>query len=191
MTRETLLRLDKDSPHFILQELTKRKEATPDMDHMRANVNYELVFVYGTLKQGFHNHSVLHKSAKYLGVARTYRHEFEMEDTGGFPVVHRVKETEGNYIYGEVYAVTPENVMSLDRLEGNGVMYEREKVQVKFLDQKMENASVGTVHALRKAYIYIGVPTYWQGRNLDKIGISMLEDVSQPAGLVYKGRLAA
>jgi gamma-glutamylaminecyclotransferase len=84
-----------------------------------------LVFVYGSLKQGFGNHHLL-KNAHYLGAFETVaRHK--MISLGAFPGViwcggdHTIK--------GEVYDVIDENDrIALDNLEGYPTFYTKERI---------------------------------------------------------------
>ena len=84
-----------------------------------------LVFVYGSLKQGFGNHWLL-KNAKYLGACETVsRHK--MISLGAFPGViwyggeHTIK--------GEVYDVKDVNDrIALDNLEGYPTFYTKQRI---------------------------------------------------------------
>ena len=80
------------------------------------------VFVYGSLRQGFHNHYLLEKSEQLYDdavIAGT------MASLGGFPCV----TTNGNnQIHGEIYSVDDETLARLDRLEGHPSIYCREIV---------------------------------------------------------------
>lgn len=90
-----------------------------------------LVFVYGSLKRGFHNHRLLENS-KFLGPAKTTA-EYEMFPLAGgaFPVI-----VPGNYaINGELYEVDETTLKLLDRLESNGSMYQREVTDIPSHDQ--------------------------------------------------------
>lgn len=107
-------------------------------------MNPQLVFVYGTLKKGNHNHHLIAK-ANYCGKAHTTKSEYQMYHLGGFPGV-----TKGDrVIYGEVYMVNEDVMKSLDRLEGHPSFYERILVPVGIYgDKKGEETST-------KAWIYI------------------------------------
>jgi len=94
------------------------------------------VFVYGSLKQGFHNYHLLQVAGvRHMGemgetaCAATARAEFAMMDLGSYPGVCRV-EHGGIAIHGEVYMVTDEVLARLDRLEGHPNYYRREPVEV-------------------------------------------------------------
>lgn len=83
-----------------------------------------LVFVYGSLKQGFGNHSLLADSTK-LGTHVTPP-EYSMYSLGAYPYVKV-----GGYtaIHGEVYEVDDETMGDLDRLEGVPVFYNRHPIK--------------------------------------------------------------
>lgn len=88
------------------------------------------LLVYGTLKKGHCNHSIL-KGATYLGEGTTAP-AFTMLHLGGFPGVIPVGETA---IHGEVYELPTgkEGVAMrdrLDRLEGHPSFYERLPIEV-------------------------------------------------------------
>jgi gamma-glutamylaminecyclotransferase len=86
-----------------------------------------LVFVYGTLKKGFHNHDIImDDTTHFLGKAYTAP-EYDMVSLGGFPGVLK----DGKYrIEGEVYRVNETTLRMLDRLERNGQLYSREKIRL-------------------------------------------------------------
>lgn len=83
------------------------------------------VFVYGSLKQGFYNHSVLY-GATYLGDHNTDK-EFKMLDLGSYPAVVNSPEC-GFSIYGEVYEVDQEGLDRLDHLEEYPAYYNRKTI---------------------------------------------------------------
>mgnify|MGYP003118892828 FL=1 len=85
------------------------------------------VFVYGTLKKGFHNHPLIERG-EYMGDAYTCE-EYSMLicTMTGIPFV--VKEE--NYpIVGEVYSVDKKTFNDLDRLEGHPTFYRRELIDI-------------------------------------------------------------
>ena len=80
------------------------------------------VFVYGSLKKGFHNHRVLGDSEF---VCTDILSGYSLVDLGSFPMA--LPNPDG-CILGEVYYVTPETLEALDRLESEGSFYKREVV---------------------------------------------------------------
>ncbi len=84
-----------------------------------------LVFVYGTLKQGFHNHYILEDS-EFLGSGFTVEKCAMYEN--GIPYI--VKDEAISRIQGEIYSVDNETLEILDRLERHPEWYCREEVDV-------------------------------------------------------------
>lgn len=100
----------------------------------------ELVFVYGTLKKGFGNHSLLNDST-FLGEAILEDPALKLVDLGFCPAVVRVPNTEnlcGSGVAGELYSVNNKTFLQLDILEGNGVLYARERFQVTYYCHETE-----------------------------------------------------
>jgi len=111
------------------------------------------IFVYGTLKRGLPNHSLL-QSSRYLGPAiTTERYRMIASE---FPVL--LSQGSGQTVKGELYEVDTETRNRLDRLErvrddGNG-SYERRATDVHYWNGDKLLASL--------AEIYIGNPARWQ-----------------------------
>lgn len=85
------------------------------------------LFVYGTLKRGYGNNSLL-KGAKFLGTDKTYPMYdiFPCSEMGGYPILK-----EGIFsIKGEVFDVSNEILARCDKLEGHPNFYERRGVSL-------------------------------------------------------------
>lgn len=107
----------------------------------------QLVFVYGSLKKGYGNHSVMERSAGRLLGEATLPPRYKLFSLGGFPGVVEVDE-DGNELHGEVYEV--ERMNSLDALEGHPEFYRR----------KLVNTEYG------EAWVYL-LPDHWlDGRDI-------------------------
>lgn len=87
---------------------------------------YSTVFVYGTLKRGFHNHVYL-KGANYLGTGKTVE-KYAMVVDRGLPFV--IKKQKISHIIGELYSVNLHLLDNLDRLEGHPTWYRREEIKI-------------------------------------------------------------
>jgi gamma-glutamylaminecyclotransferase len=88
-----------------------------------------LVFVYGTLRKGWHNHRhyLDCTGAKFIGEGRTLgKHRMV---AAGVPFV--AKHGGEHTILGELYEVNDEVLENLDRLEGHPSFYCREKELVR------------------------------------------------------------
>ena len=101
-----------------------------------------LVFVYGTLKQGFSNHYYL-SGSKFLGTGRT-KEKYAMY-VSGIPFV--IMSEPISPIQGELYQVDDITLAKLDSLEGHPGWYRREKVDVCLYDDCSQDN-------VRQAWIY-------------------------------------
>lgn len=95
--------------------------------HLQQDINKtNLIFVYGTLMRGYHNHPYI-QDGKFLSKALTTE-QYQMT-ASGIPFVNKLIPT--SRIVGELYQV--DNVMTLhglDALEGHPHGYCREIIQV-------------------------------------------------------------
>ncbi len=102
----------------------------------------ELLFVYGSLKKGFDNHSLISHHAKRLGKALTIKKFGMYEDSfGNYPYLINAPFYR---IHGELYEIPREDLLEkIDAFEGAPDYYQREKILVK------------THHGVQRAYVYI------------------------------------
>jgi len=86
------------------------------------------IFVYGTLKKGFHNHDLL-ENAEFVCEATT-KEKYPMVNTEEhFPYLIDDKGI-GHLIQGEVYRIDETILAMLDILEGYPEHYDRQQIQV-------------------------------------------------------------
>ena len=90
------------------------------------------IFVYGTLKQGHGNHSVMPVESEFKGLGS---YDGKMVSLGGFPGV--IKDSTG-ITNGEVWEVP--FIEGIDMLEGNGSFYTREEKAIEMEDGSVEQA---------------------------------------------------
>lgn len=109
--------------------------------------NQHLVFVYGSLKNGYGNYEYHLSESEFVGEGFTLHAAYDMESLGGFPGVRKNGDC---FIQGELYNVNDETFKNLDRLEGNGSLYLREETEVVTQD--------GEVH---KAWMYFFLRPPW------------------------------
>ena len=84
------------------------------------------VFVYGTLKKGFGNHGFLNNS-EFISKVKTVSKSYDLVNLGNFPALIKG----GSYdVYGELYSIDSTTLRNLDYLEGNTVLYTRDKISV-------------------------------------------------------------
>lgn len=84
-----------------------------------------LIFVYGTLKQGFQNHHLLH-GGYFLGTG----HTVEQYAMFKHAVPYVIKGRPLTQIYGELFSIHQSILETLDLFEGNPVWNFREQVEV-------------------------------------------------------------
>ena len=87
-------------------------------------MNNHLLFVYGSLKKGEIFHEGYLSTAQFLG---KYKTKGALLDIGNFPGFVRIGD---GYVYGELYSITTDDLMSIDMLEAEGFMYRRVKVSL-------------------------------------------------------------
>lgn len=121
-----------------------------------------LAFVYGTLKKGFYNHRLLEKS-RFMGAAVVKG--YQMYDLGSFP---GIKESDPEkMIEGEVYEIDQKTLEALDRLEGEGSLYDR-KETVAYMDDG--TAAVELYVFKRKIERdWMAIGSRWEGRKLNDL----------------------
>lgn len=85
------------------------------------------LFVYGTLKQGFHNHHVLGDNAKYISEGVVFG--LRLHEGPGFPYAFKTNDYTNTTI-GEVYEIDDVSFARCDRLEGYPRHYTRSMVEV-------------------------------------------------------------
>ena len=106
-------------------------------------MNYTDIFVYGTLRRGFHNHKLL-STSEYLGTAKTVE-KFTMFSRG-IPFVSRSKKL--CQITGELYRVSDSVLSSVDSLESyypdspESSWYQRQEIDLITSDGSQKRAYI-------------------------------------------------
>ncbi len=106
----TLLCLLKDSLFVLIQDITFS------------------LFVYGTLKKGFHNHPYLANS-KFISTAKTAKKYPMIQTNPAFPYLI-YQSGKGHQIHGEVYTIDYKTLLEIDALEGCPTHYKRDVIEV-------------------------------------------------------------
>lgn len=106
-----------------------------------------LVFVYGTLKKGFHNHGLLEES-EYEGPGKVPGHLYVV----GLPYY---KKADDGVVYGELYRVDDNTLARLDRLEG----YNEHNPERSFYNRIEVDTAIGDnegyyIEGYDKAFVY-------------------------------------
>jgi len=143
-------------------ELKEIAKWTHDVPYLNQFDNH-YVFVYGSLKRGQKRGDLLTKSSKtkFCGIGVTESQEYEMllhvnEDTrDNFPVIfENISKTRNAKVKGELWLVPTDVLLHMDKLEGNGYLYDRTWTTIQ----------VGTerVHS----FIYEGIKSFWKYQDL-------------------------
>lgn len=107
------------------------------------------IFVYGTLKRGFHNHKCLGDSKFLTGAVLM---DFEVYDLPyGFP---GIKPKNGRGVFGEIYEVSEEQLPRVDMLEG----YREDSPQTSMY-LRIKAVALTDDDTLEEVYTYM-----WNGR---------------------------
>lgn len=141
-----------------------KNSATPDAIDLDNHL-YHFIFIYGSLKEGFGNHPFLKDGFSYkVGEVLTVRDDFRMfglasVPSSNFPIVLAgdsfvKRKTEGQ-IHGELYLTHTKTIMELDKLESNGLAYNRTLIRV--TTPHLETRTFD-------AWMYIGDNDYWHAR---------------------------
>ena len=85
------------------------------------------VAVYGTLRPKSHNNGLL-RDAKHLGTGKTVN-KYRL-GARYIPFVSQVEKEDTNNVVIDLYEVTAEELVRLDRLENNPNWYKREEIPV-------------------------------------------------------------
>ena len=88
------------------------------------------VFVYGSLKRGFYNHSLLgHYNSDFVGSGKT-KEKYKMFSLGNFPAIK--PDSSGQCVIGEVFMVNEKCLKLLDDLEATPDFYKRNTATISF-----------------------------------------------------------
>ncbi|GLR63561.1 gamma-glutamylcyclotransferase family protein [Marinospirillum insulare] len=94
--------------------------------HSASQLEENYVLVYGTLRKGGSNHSLM-QEAHFITEATLS--DFTMVSLGGYPAVYKDKAAK-NDILAELYSVDNLTFSDLDELEGYPDYYQRSQVEI-------------------------------------------------------------
>jgi gamma-glutamylcyclotransferase (GGCT)/AIG2-like uncharacterized protein YtfP len=112
--------------------------ATQQGDGTDATPAHWDIFVYGTLRHGFHNHHYI-RAGRFLGAATTLA-RYAMYVADGIPYL--MAEEARYCIHGEVFRVDAAMLAALDRLEEHPRVYCRHEAAVVLTDGRQMRAFV-------------------------------------------------
>ena len=105
------------------------------LDNRLQGYSGNLVFIYGTLKQGCRNHDKL-KGAKFIGRAQTATEYSMYSYADQFPYLTQRPSLNMHKVYGELYEVDDALLGELDTFEGvEDDFYYRDNVNVTLLPE--------------------------------------------------------
>lgn len=95
-------------------------------------MNKHNVFVYGSLKDGFHNNDIIAENPNNKLIGNCYtKKKYLMISLGSFPaVIDWYTVDHNNHVTGELYSVDDTTLHQLDMLEGHPLFYKRKSTQV-------------------------------------------------------------
>ena len=117
---------------------------------MRSSSKSNLVFVYGTLRQGGKYHHLL-ANAVYESTTQTPA-RYTLVDVGSYPAMLNQGE---QAVVGEVYAMDDATLKALDVLEGTPHLYVREQIE-------LQNGTLAWVYFLLP-HLAKGLPSITSG----------------------------
>lgn len=146
----------------MVRNTLQENGCTPDYPEL-ARYEYQLIFVYGTLKKNFLRNGLI-STGQLCGSGFTDSDEFVMnnydQSDNPFPVVFDYRGDSKGQIYGELYAVKSNTIPNLDFIESNGMAYKRRPVEVTVRITDPETKLKKDLRA--RAWMYIGVLDYWR-----------------------------
>jgi gamma-glutamylcyclotransferase (GGCT)/AIG2-like uncharacterized protein YtfP len=104
------------------------------------------VFVYGTLKFGFHNHSSWMRGTEYIDSVTTVEKWAMIGKNSSFPYL-LCEHLRGHHIKGELYSATADQIAHLDILEGVPSHYIKKEIEVLLSDGKTKVKAITYVKA--------------------------------------------
>lgn len=125
-----------------------------------ASAPLHLIFVYGSLKRGEHNHAHLGRTALFLGEARSVA-GYRLFDLGSYPgLVVWPEDRDG--VTGELWSIDAPTLAHLDEFEGLAEgLYRREPIRLQppFADRVAE-----TYAYARSVTAHREIGSTWTGR---------------------------
>lgn len=141
-----------------MEQIISNGEYTTDYPKL-CEKQEQYVFVYGTLKKTFSNHRLI-QACDLVGCGFTDsdRYFLTVHKTHGYPIAFfDNREGKRARIYGELYKVPTDLMLTLDNLESNGTIYQRRLLRVNAFGK---NGDV----LCTPAWIYIGRKDFWETR---------------------------
>ena len=160
----------------LIWKLMQRQELTPDFNKLKFH-KYIPIFVYDQLMTSWKSSIILQKQGvKYLGMGKTAAEAYTFHKyynlsagqgvSNPYYVVlpdNKKHSTARGHILGDVYAVPPTVLLTLDKLYNNGTLFYRKSTSV-FLSDQRDKKSNG--YPCKGCFMYLGVPEAWENLRL-------------------------
>lgn len=158
-----------------------------DIRRIDEYLSKNIIFTYGTLMKGQSNHSRFLSDNQFVESGKI--EGYEMYDLGWFPGIIAGDGT----VYGEVYAVSDEDLVAINRLEGEGDLYIKTEVKVLLDSGKTIAASAyvynHSVEDCKRLYSKYGSEDYvWYVSYGSNLLEERLQAYIQGGHCVYNGR---
>jgi gamma-glutamylcyclotransferase (GGCT)/AIG2-like uncharacterized protein YtfP len=179
----TMVNLDADKLHMSgeesvafrmwLSEANKAGMYSPDIARLQMKRNHH-VFLYGTEMEGHRNHFKFCGNSGYLGIAFTFARDFVMWKKAvgdeSFPFALRgvsSTKTGPSRVCGELYDLTPKQVICLDEHLLNTVQFDRVRLKVVVPHVVVKGVGDKVVRTLSvfppiECWMYVGKTRYWE-----------------------------
>lgn len=146
----------------IIKKLEDINKFTPDFGTLRLHKDIIIVVYDDMQMRGIEN--VFLKNAKYLGNVKSTGNNYilKVNPTTAF-FIDKTNEKQRGFLRGEAYAVSPMILANLDYYKGNLQKVKRVKKYFFLLDQDYPVKN-GTKKPSVEAFIWMGLPSYWNDR---------------------------
>ena len=125
--RRTMTAISTSEPARAINRAMVMDSPANAADSAPQSADLQLVFVYGTLKRGLANHRQL-AAARFEGTATVAG--LHLYDLGPFPMAIAAAADPAASLDGEIYGLSPDQLVALDRFEGAPRLYERQQHQL-------------------------------------------------------------
>lgn len=162
-------------------ELKSRMLHSPDVKSLSEHEEH-IVFVYDGFKSNLNDHQYYFKNAKFLGKAITLKDTYHLKRTANYPLLFDYDEDDSylrgrKKVIGEAYAVNLEEMLKLDALYANNIIFDRQRLIVKLEDQLMPLKN-SYMRPTVDAWAYFGHEEHWAGHTLTYASMKIDHGVS-------------
>lgn len=152
----------------VMEELQNRGISTSDFEVFRKRVEIP-VLIYDDYKLGCWNGRFFQEGCNYYGEGVTLASEFSMKRTDGDQclVFDKQKEEPRGKVRGDIFGVSPEHMIVLDKVMDNNIKNFRREILVMLEDQDHMAGRWTPAHKGRpyvKCWMYLSNPLWYAAR---------------------------